>query len=85
MGRSANATVRSGVVGEHLPEVNHDTAQFSINRVEADHGRLKTRLRSMRGLTNAATPRPTHRGPAPEHNSATMTDPDDVACERPKF
>ena len=38
------------VVSELLPEANHDTAQFSNNRVEADHGRLKARLRPMRGL-----------------------------------
>jgi len=28
----------------------HDTAQYANNRVEADHGRLKARLRPMRGL-----------------------------------
>jgi transposase-like protein len=38
------------IVDELLPEADHDTAQFSNNRVEADHGRLKARLRPMRGL-----------------------------------
>ena len=28
------------------------TAQYANNRVEADHGRLKARLRPMRGLTH---------------------------------
>jgi len=28
----------------------HRTDQYANNRVEADHGRLKTRLRPMRGL-----------------------------------
>jgi len=28
----------------------HNTEQYANNRVEADHGRLKARLRPMRGL-----------------------------------
>ena len=35
---------------ELLPGVHHDTTQYANNRVEADHGRLKARLRPMRGL-----------------------------------
>jgi len=35
---------------ESLPGVHHDTTQYANNRVEADHGRLKARLRPMRGL-----------------------------------
>lgn len=35
---------------ELLPAVYHDTTQYANNRVEADHGRLKARLRPMRGL-----------------------------------
>ena len=38
------------VVDELLPDVVRDTAQYSNNRIENDHGRLKARLRSMRGL-----------------------------------
>jgi len=34
-----------------LPAAWHRTGQYANNRVEADHGRLKTRLRPMRGLT----------------------------------
>ena len=32
-----------------LPEVLHDTTQYANNRIECDHGRLKARLRPMRG------------------------------------
>jgi transposase-like protein len=38
------------VVDELLSEVLHDTAQYANNRIEWDHGRLKSRLRPMRGL-----------------------------------
>ena len=38
------------VLDELLPEVHHVDAQYENNRVEADHGRLKARLRPMRGL-----------------------------------
>jgi transposase-like protein len=39
-----------GVLEELLPAVWHRTDQYANNRVEADHGRLKARLRQMRGL-----------------------------------
>ena len=35
---------------EVLPGVHHDTTQYANNRIESDHGRLKARLRPMRGL-----------------------------------
>jgi transposase-like protein len=38
------------VVDDLLPEALHDTTQYANNRVEWDHGRLKARLRPMRGL-----------------------------------
>ncbi len=38
-----------------LPAARHDTAQYANNRVEADHGRLKARLRPMRGLKRNRT------------------------------
>jgi transposase-like protein len=38
------------VVDELLPDVLHDTTQYANNRIECDHGRLKARLRPMRGL-----------------------------------
>jgi transposase, IS6 family len=44
----AHALVR--VIAELLPVALHDTTQYANNRVETDHGRLKARLRPMRGL-----------------------------------
>ncbi len=38
------------VVEELLPDACHNTEQYANNRVENDHGRLKARLRPMRGL-----------------------------------
>jgi IS6 family transposase len=38
------------VLDELLPSACHITEQYANNTVEADHGRLKSRLRSMRGL-----------------------------------
>jgi IS6 family transposase len=52
------------VVDELLPEVLHDTAQFANNRIECDHGRLKARLRPMRGLRTDRTASTVIRGHA---------------------
>ena len=49
----AHALVR--VVVELLPAALHDSTQYANNRVEADHGRLKARLRPMRGLKQDRT------------------------------
>ena len=38
------------VIDELLPEALHDTTRYANNRIECDHGRLKARLRPMRGL-----------------------------------
>ena len=38
-----------------LPAAGHDTTQYTNNRVEADHGRSKARLRPMRGLQTDRT------------------------------
>jgi transposase, IS6 family len=43
------ATYPAGVE-ELLPAAWHCTEQYANNRVEADHGRLKSQLRPMRGL-----------------------------------
>jgi len=40
---------------ELLPGVHHDTTQYANNRIENDHGRLKARLRLMRGLKRDQT------------------------------
>ncbi len=49
---------------ELLPAVHHDTTQYANNRVEADHGRLKARLRPMRGLKRDRTASVVIRGHA---------------------
>jgi transposase-like protein len=38
------------VLEELLPAAWHDTERHANNHIEADHGRLKARLRPMRGL-----------------------------------
>lgn len=44
------ADVYPTVLDELLPDACHVTDQYANNRVEADHARLKARLRPMRGL-----------------------------------
>jgi IS6 family transposase len=43
------------VVDDLLPEALHDTTQYANYRIECDHGRLKARLRPMRGLRTDRT------------------------------
>ena len=45
------------VLDELLPAAWHRTEQYANNRVECDHGRLKARLRPMRGLKQDASAR----------------------------
>jgi IS6 family transposase len=49
------APVYPAVLEEFLPAAWHRTEQYANNPVEADHGRLKARLRSMRGLKQGRT------------------------------
>ncbi len=44
------APVYPRILDKLIPTAVHDTEQYAHNRVEADHGRLKARLRPMRGL-----------------------------------
>jgi transposase-like protein len=44
------APVHPGVLEALLPAVWHRTDQYANNGIECDHGRLKARLRPMRGL-----------------------------------
>jgi transposase-like protein len=44
------APVYPAVLEELLPAAWHRTDRYANNRVECDHGRLKTRLQPMRGL-----------------------------------
>jgi len=43
------------VMDDLLPAAWHRTEQYANNHVEADHGRLKARLRPMRGLKQACS------------------------------
>jgi IS6 family transposase len=45
-----------------IPAAFHNTEQYANNRIEADHGRLKARLRPMRGLKRDRTARVIMRG-----------------------
>jgi transposase, IS6 family len=58
----ARALVR--VIADLLPAALHDTTQYANNRIEADHGRLKARLRPMRGLKRDRTASVVIRGHA---------------------
>ena len=49
------AQVLAKTIRELIPAAHHDTSQYANNRVEADHGRLKARLRPMRGLQRDRT------------------------------
>ena len=44
------AAALANVIAELMPVAVHNTDQYANNRVECDHGRLKARLRPMRGL-----------------------------------
>jgi len=52
------------VVDELMPGAFHNTEQYANNRIESDHGRLKSRLRPMRGLKRDHTARVLMRGHA---------------------
>ena len=52
------------VVDDLLPEVLHDTTQYGNNPIECDPGRLKARLRPMRGLRTDRTASVVIRGHA---------------------
>jgi hypothetical protein len=52
------------VIEELIPTAFHDTGQYENNRCEADHGRLKARLRPMRGLKTDRTASVVIRGHA---------------------
>jgi IS6 family transposase len=47
-----------------MPGAFHNTDHYANNRIEADHGRLKARLRPMRGLKRDHTARVIMRGDA---------------------
>ncbi len=62
------------VLEESLPAAWHRTDRYANNRVEADHGRLKARLRPMRGLKRDRSAQGDHRRPCvcPERSTRTL-------------
>jgi transposase-like protein len=52
------------VIEEQIPKAFHNTEQYANNHVECDHGRLKSRLRLMRGLKTERTASVVIRGHA---------------------
>ena len=51
------AAALANVIEEVVPQALHNTTKYANNRVECDHGRLKARLRPMRGLKTDRTAR----------------------------
>jgi len=56
--------VLAKVILDMVPDAEHCTEQYANNRIEADHGRLKSRLRPMRGLKSDRTASVVIRGHA---------------------
>jgi transposase, IS6 family len=52
------------VIDELAPSARHTVEQYANNPIEADHGRLKARLRPMRGLKQHRTARTVASGHA---------------------
>ncbi len=52
------------VIEELVPDAFHNTEQYANNRVECDHGRLKARLKPIRGLKTDSTASVVIRGHA---------------------
>jgi transposase, IS6 family len=59
-----DAPVYPRLVGELEPAARRVTEQYANNVIEADHGRLKARLRPMRGLKRVASARTVAAGHA---------------------
>lgn len=62
------AAALAHVIAELTPAVEHNAEQYANNRIERDHGRLKARLRPMRGLKTDRTVRVIIRGHASVQN-----------------
>ena len=54
----------ASVIADLVPDTSHCTEQYANNRIECDHGRLKARLRPMRGLKTDRTASVVIRGHA---------------------
>jgi len=62
------APALANVIEGLIPAAWHNTGQYQNNRVECDHGRLKARLRPMRGVKTNRTASVVIRGHAFIHN-----------------
>ncbi len=58
------------VLDDLLPAARHVTDRYENNPIEADHGRLKARLRPMRGLKRLGSRTRHARTPATQHRPA---------------
>ncbi|MDO8392317.1 MAG: IS6 family transposase [Actinomycetota bacterium] len=58
------APALANVIEDLIPSAFHNTGQYENNRCECDHGRLKARLRPMRGLKTDRTASTVIRGHA---------------------
>jgi hypothetical protein len=77
------APVYPRVLDELVPAARHVTEQYANNAIEADHGRLKARLRPMRGLKRLAPARTITAGQAFVQNlrrAATTRSPPTCPC-----
>jgi transposase, IS6 family len=75
------APVYPAVLEELLPAAWHRTDRYANNRVECDHGRLKSRLRPMRGLKQDRSARVITAGQALVQN--VRRDHYELAVEEP--
>ena len=78
---SDHAPVYPAVLEELLPAAWHRTEQYANNRLECDHGRLKARLRPMRGLKQDRSARVVFAGHAFVQN--LRRGHDELAVEAP--
>src|SRR6188768_1488705 len=58
------APALANVIEDLVPAALHNTGQYENSRVECDHGRLKARLRPMRGMKTNRTASVVIRGHA---------------------
>jgi transposase, IS6 family len=61
--RAASCELRAAIA-DLMPSAFHNAERYANNRIETDHGRLKARLRPMRGLKRDHTARVIMRGHA---------------------
>jgi transposase, IS6 family len=75
------APVYPRVLDELVPSTMHATEQYANNVVEADHGRLKARLRPLRGLKRFRSARTLAAGHALVQN--LRRGHDEIAMDQP--